>query len=109
MAKPIVNFYLKIGDRLREATFKDANDPTWQGREVKYITFDDQTVESVKLFLYDNVSWSILTRVTREVDEETYTEDSELDCSEYSLRGDITEHRNGNITVVMGKGVTPYD
>lgn len=85
--------YFKTDSVIKEATFKDINDPEWQGREVKIVTFDDETPASVKLFIQDNIEWGVWIP-----DQELYN-----DCSSYNLRGDIIEHRDGTVSVHMGK------
>ena len=68
-------------------------------------------VTANKLFV-NGVIWSIVMEHTKEIENinkegnsvaETVVETEEFDNSEYNLAGDITDHRNGTITVKMGK------
>lgn len=86
-------------------------DKEWDNRETKAITLEMDYATANKLFI-DGVSWFIVIENPIEVknidDEgntttETVVETEELDNSEYNLAGDITDHRDGTITVKMGK------
>lgn len=86
-------------------------DKDWDNRETKAITLEMDYTTANKLFI-DGVSWFIVIENPIEVknidDEgnttiETVVETEEIDNSEYSLAGDITDHRDGTITVKMGK------
>lgn len=65
-------------------------DYTWDGRDVKAITLEISHASADELFV-DDTEWSIL-------DGET-----EYDNSDYSVAGDIIDHRDGTLTVKMGK------
>lgn len=65
-------------------------DYTWDGRESKAITLEMEHATADGLFV-DDAEWSIL-------DGET-----EYDNSDYSVAGDITDHRDGTLTVKMGR------
>ena len=64
--------------------------------------------EAIKLFV-DGVVWSIVQKEEVPTYDEdgnetgTETRETEFDNSEYNLAGDITDHRDGRITVKMGK------
>ena len=66
------------------------HDLEWDGRQSKTIKLEMDYATAVETFA-DGAEWSI-------VDGET-----EYDNSEYSLSGDITDHRDGTISVKMGK------
>lgn len=97
------------------------HDGDWDDRSSKAITLE-MTYEDAKRIFVDDIKWSIEQEVERMedkhetviIDEETgETEDAvtqvpvikleEYDNSEYSIAGDIIDHRNGKITVKMGK------
>lgn len=85
------------------------NDRSWGDRNTKTITLT-MTAAEVAALLPDNTPWSIVQRDTVDVlDEqgqptgETKEVVNEYDNSEYSLAGDITDHRNGTVSIKMGK------
>ena len=85
------------------------NDRTWDGRDIKIITLTMAYAEVMAL-LPDNTPWSIVQRdmvdVLDEQDQptgETKEVVNEYDNSEYSLAGDITDHRNGTVSIKMGR------
>lgn len=85
------------------------NDRTWDGRDTKTITLT-MTHAEVAALLPNNTPWSIVQREMQNVlDEhgkptgETKEVVNEYDNSEYSLAGDITDHRDGTVSVKMGK------
>lgn len=85
------------------------NDRTWDNRDTKTITLTMTHAEAAAP-LPDNTPWSIVQRETVDVlDEqgkptgETKEVVNEYDNSEYSLAGDITDHRNGTVSIKMGK------
>ena len=85
------------------------NDRSWGDRNTKTITLT-MTAAEVAALLPDNTPWSIVQRDTVDVlDEqgqptgETKEVVNEYDNSEYSLAGDITDHRDGRASIKMGK------
>lgn len=102
--------YIKVNNTEYPATINGVyNDRTWDGRDAKTITLT-MTHDAVAALLPDNTPWSIVQRETVDVlDEqgqptgETKEVVNEYDNSEYSLAGDITDHRDGTVTVKMGK------
>ena len=85
------------------------NDRTWGGRDTKTVTLT-MTHDAVAALLPDNTPWSIVQRDMVDVlDEqgnptgETKEVVNEYDNSEYSLAGDITDHRDGTVSIKMGK------
>lgn len=113
--------YIKINDTLYPAEISGKiADPDWDNRESKSITLamDYETAHS--LFV-DGLAWSIVEQnevpVYKEnedgeivLDENgepiqagTEVQETEWDNSEYSLAGDLTDHRHGTITAKMGK------
>lgn len=84
-------------------------DGDWSGRSTQtlYLTM---THDQVAALLPDNTPWSIVQRDMMDVlDEqgqptgETKEVVHEYDNSEYSLAGDITDHRDGTVSIKMGK------
>lgn len=106
--------YIKInsGDILYPAVITGRMaDKEWDSRETKSITLEMDYATANKLFI-DGVIWSIVMEhpvEIKEIDSEgntttkTIIETEEFDNSEYSLAGDITDHRDGTLTVKMGK------
>ena len=98
---------VKINGQQYEAqVFGISSDPTWSGRESKYITLSMDYATAVATFA-DDVPWSILYQPSDYYDTETKQmvtpEMEEYDNSDYSILGDITVHRDGTVTVKMGK------
>lgn len=94
--------YLKVNDKLYPATFYGKmRDVEWDDRESKTIRLEMTYEVAIDLFHVDGVSWSI---VDEWVDEETgETVQQEYDNSDFSIAGDITDHRDGTMSVKMGK------
>ena len=85
------------------------NDRTWSGRDTKTITLT-MTHDAAAALLPDNTPWSIVQRETVDVlDEQGQpTGDAkevvnEYDNSEYSISGEITDYRDGTVSIKMGK------
>ena len=102
--------YIKVNNTEYPAELSGANnDRMWDGRDTKTITLI-MTHAEVAALLPDNTPWSIVQRETVDVlDEqgkptgETKEVVHEYDNSEYSLAGDITDHRDGTVSIKMGK------
>lgn len=105
-----MSIYIKVNNTEYPATVSGMNnDRTWDGRDTKTITLT-MTHAEVMALLPDNTPWSIVQRETVDVlDEqgkptgETKEVVNEYDNSEYSLAGDITDHRDGTVSIKMGK------
>lgn len=92
---------IKVGDAIYPATIVGVNsDPEWDSRATNSITLDGFTFEEVKELLHDNVEWGILMTTPNPFGEET---ENYYDHSEYCYSGPITDHRNGKVTIKMGK------
>lgn len=87
------------------------SDKDWDNRESKIIQLE-MTYEQAKELFIDNVAWNIVQENTvqhNEVDEDgevKLVEEVEVesyDNSEYCIAGSITDHRDGTVTVKMGK------
>ena len=105
-----MSIYVKVNNTEYPTAISGANnDRTWDGRDTKTITLT-MTHAEVAALLPDNTPWSIVQRDTvPKYDEqgkptgETKEVVNEYDNSEYSLAGDITDHRDGTISIKMGK------
>ena len=87
---------IKINEILYPATVSGkVSDSEWDGRASKFITLEMDYQTAVNLFV-DGLAWSIVT-----TGDEDQTE--EYDNSDYCVAGDITDHRDGTMTVKMGK------
>lgn len=112
--------YVSIAGRQYPATITGRmEDRDWDGRASKAIKLEMSHAEAIELWT-EGVAWSIVTEGTvikPQVDDEgnevlnengdiimvEAVETEEFDNSEYGVAGDITDHRNGYITVKMGK------
>lgn len=102
--------YIKVNNTEYPAAVNGVyNDRTWDGRDTKIITLTMPYAQAAAL-LPDNTPWSIVQREMVDVlDEkgqptgETKEVVNEYDNSEYSIAGDITDHRDGTVSIKMGK------
>lgn len=102
--------YIKVNNTEYPAEVNgNPKDRSWGERDTKTITLTMTSAE-VAALLTDNTPWSIVLRETVDVlDEqgqptgETKEVVNEYDNSEYSLAGDITDHRDGTVSIKMGK------
>ena len=102
--------YIKVNNTEYPAEINgNPKDRTWGDRDIKTITLTMTTTEAAAL-LPDNTPWSIVQRET--VDKldndgnptgETEEVVNEWDNSVYSLSGAITDHRDGTVSIKMGK------
>lgn len=105
-----MSIHIKVNNTEYPATVNgNRTDRSWDGRDTKtiYLTMSHDAVAAL---LPDNTPWSIVQRETVDVlDEqgkptgETKEVVNEYDNSEYSLAGDITDHRDGTVSIKMGK------
>ena len=81
-------------------------DLTWDNRDSKSITLAMDYATAAATFC-DDVPWSILYQPSDYYDPETQQMVTppveEYDNSDYCILGDITVHRDGTVTVKMGK------
>ena len=101
--------FVKINNKLYPATVSGrVQDKDWDNRESKAITLEMDYATAIKLFV-NGLVWSIVQKEEVPVFDEngnqtgTEVQETEFDNSEYNLAGDITDHRDGTITVKMGK------
>lgn len=112
--------YIKINNTLYPAIINGKmSDTAWDNRASKAITLDMDYATASALFV-DGVAWSIVQEQKVPVYETnengeavldldgdpkqigTEMHETEFDNSDYCLAGDITDHRDGRITVKMG-------
>ena len=101
---------VKINDQIHDAVITgDMPDRYWDGRDSKTITMSGSYADAAALFA-DGVAWSIVQTSTVPVLDadnqptgETKEQTDEWDNSDYSILGDITVHRDGTVSIKMGK------
>lgn len=72
----------------------------WDGRDTKTITLVMSHAEASETFA-DGAEW---TTICEYDDPETGKHVRDVcDCSDYCIAGDIIDHRDGTLSVVMGK------
>ena len=98
--------YIKINDTLYPAQVGGLlRDGEWGWRASKSITLELTHGEAAALFV-DGAAWSevVPARTHTKLNGETVTlPERETDCSDYCVAGSITDHRDGTVTVKMGK------
>ena len=101
---------VKINSQLHDAVVTgDMPDRYWDGRDSKTITLTGTYADAAALFA-DGVKWSIVQTSTVPVLDannqptgETKEQTDEWDNSDYSILGDITAHKDGTVSIKMGK------
>lgn len=102
--------YIKVNNTEYHAEINgNPKDRTWGDRDTKTITLT-MTAAEVAALLPDNTPWSIVLRETVDKldnDGQPTGETEEVvnawDNSAYSLSGAITDHRDGTVSIKMGK------
>lgn len=90
--------YIKIGGNEYPATILGSiQDSKWDGRKSKAIRLEMSYEAAMGLFV-NGAPWSIIER--GEVAGQSV--ENEYDNSEYCVAGDITDHRDGTVSVKMG-------
>lgn len=105
-----MSIYVKVNNTEYPAEINgNPKDRSWDGRDTKTVTLT-MSHDAVAALLPNNTPWSIVQREMVDVlDEqgqptgETKEVVNEYDNSEYSLAGDITDHRDGTVSIKMGK------
>ena len=102
--------YIKVNNTEYPATVNgNRTDRTWDGRDTKtiYLTMSHDAAAAL---LPSGTPWAIVQRdMVDKMDEndmptgETMEQVNEWDNSEYSIAGDITDHRDGTVSIKMGK------
>lgn len=101
--------YVKVNEQLYPTVsiMGRIHDFDWDNRDSKYITLNMDYNQAAALFV-DDVQWSI---VEEEEDQRGRIDGDgnpiihiyEFDNSEYSVAGNIVGHRDGTVTIAMGK------
>lgn len=102
--------YLKVNGQEYPAKFiSKYQDLNWDKRETQTVQLTMPYAQAAAL-LPDNTPWSIVRRETQDVLDENgmltgQTEEvvTEEDMSAYSLAGQITDYRDGTVSIKMGK------
>lgn len=101
--------YIKINDARYPATIAGkVHDAAWDNRATKEITLDMDYATASALFV-DGAAWSIAQEQEMPTFDENGVQigvemqETVFDNSDYCIAGDITDHRDGRITVKMGK------
>lgn len=105
-----MSIYIKVNNTEYPATITGIlKDREWNEREVKNIRLT-MTATDAAVLLPDNTPWSIVQRDTvpkydsdGQPTGETEEVVNEWDNSAYSLSGAITDHRDGTVSIKMGK------
>lgn len=75
------------------------NDKEWDGRQTKTFRLTMTHDDALEVF-GDGCAWSIVDEST---DERGDPVEVEFDNSDFSLAGDVTDHRDGTVSITMGK------
>ena len=86
------------GSEYPATIYGSIKDHSWDERESKSIILTMNYSTAAQLFV-DNVEWSIIS----EWEQDGQIMREEYDNSDYSIAGDITDHRDGTLTIKMGK------
>ena len=98
---------IKINGQTYDATVSGTSrDTSWGGRKSKSITLAMDYATAAATFV-DDAAWSILYQGPDYYDPEAQQMVTppveEYDNSDYCMAGDVTDHRDGTVTVKMGK------
>lgn len=98
--------YVEINDVRHPATVNGkTKDSEWDGRHSKTITLA-MSYETARATFVDGLAWAIVMQddpyTDPETGEEIVPEPEYHDNSEFCVAGDITDHRNGIVSVKMG-------
>lgn len=94
--------YIKVNETLYPATINGCmSDMSWDNRETKSITLTMSYDDVVELLPHDT-TWSIV-QISENPDSNENDDTNEWDNSEFCISGDITDHRDGTVTIKMGK------
>lgn len=99
--------YVKVNGKEYPAQISGVmEDYAWDRRESKTITFESNVIsyaQAVKTFV-EGVAWSIISEWEEPVEGgEPIIHRDEFDNSDFSMAGEITDFRDGRVSVKMGK------
>ena len=105
--------YVKLGEEQYPASITGRLfDDEWNKRESKAITLKMSYEEAIEKFVND-IEWAIVqdtqalvdivNEETGEVTQEWQNVPEIFDNSDFCMAGDIIDHRNGTVTIKMGK------
>lgn len=105
-----MSIYIKVNNTEYPATVKgERTDRSWDNRNTKTI-YLTMTHDEAATLLPSGTPWSIVQRDTQDVlDEQGQSTGeakeivNEYDNSEYSIAGEITDYRDGTVSIKMGK------
>ena len=75
------------------------NDKEWDGRHTKTFRLEMTHEDALEVFV-DGCEWSIVDEST---DDNGDPVEVEFDNADFSLAGDVTDHRDGTVSITMGK------
>lgn len=102
--------YIKVNEKLCPAVVsRKMEDHDWDSREVKTVTLE-MTYPEVVALLHDNTPWSVIVKEpllddngNQALDEAGNLaldeEGTEIDMSEFSMSGPITDNRDGTVSI----------
>ena len=98
---------IKINNQIYDATISGTTrDTAWGNRTSKSITLAMDYATAMETFV-DDVPWAILYQgpdyYDPELQQMVTPPVEEYDNSDYCMAGDVTDHRDGTVTVKMGK------
>ena len=94
-----MSIYIKVNGTEYPAVLNGkARDGEWDNRETKTIRLAMSYEEALAL-LPSGTPWSVVQRTSGEAGERV----EEWDNSDYSIAGDVTDHRDGTVSIKMGK------
>ena len=98
--------YVSVANTLYPARIDTkAVDPMWDGRASKNITIAMSYEEAAELFV-NNAPWYTVIQPSGYVDrggETIIPKATTFDNSEFCIAGPITDHRDGTVSIKMGK------
>ena len=104
--------YVKINETLYPAVVNgQLIDRSWGNRASKTIELEMSHSEAEAIFV-DGLAWSIVMDVVKEIEQANedgtveivqVNEKEEYNNSDYCIAGDIIDHRDGTLSVKMGK------
>lgn len=98
----MVNFYIKVNEVQYPSQVPEGrnSDPFWDGRETKTFRLEMTYADAMRIFT-DGIAWSIVTETIDDETGETFID--EFDNSDINVAGDVTDHRDGTVSITMGK------